>query len=646
MIGLILIIITIISNLINLISGAPVVAKTITSRWGHSSTLVNSNIFFIGGLTEGNVPVTEFLRLDVSKSFSTLKPEWLLLDTVGIPKAIGHTAVRGGLNNNQIIIFGGSASDPATAFTNSLFVYDTISGLLTIPQISQAPPQVSKSLNRRYEHSAAISPTTGEMFIYGGMVDESTGSSNSAILQDLWKIDTKTFKSWIDFPLINNSPGLRTSHTASVVDNKMIIIGGMTGDIPRGMNVIHVFDFDTSSWQINTASGDIPESRREHSAVVANKNIIIYGGTDATKTVLYGDVAVLDTNTWSWTIQDTINPPKKRRGHSATLVGANMIVAFGRTDVSADTNIYVLNILNWTWITEYVPMDLLPFDDHSTSTPVGNITNPKVDDGSRDDAKPKLYLSIIILLSVICGLFLIIIISLITYLVNLQRKIEDGSILVSMRFEATQQPPTQPQLPPQPPQPPMTGRNKPNLFLCLGNKSKKDKHYSQQSTDELVNHSTPTSPLSGPSTPHTNTTRFSNGSGVEFGPPKIVRFSNNTITLHQYSPESEGSNQSQLNIEKETDSIKERLAANDLTPRPSYESMTDLSNVRDSRILYVTNFSPEDYEKDDNEKDQDDYQEEFDDDDEDQDEDQEEFDDDYDEKDQEEEIQEEDYERE
>lgn len=63
--------------------------------------------------------------------------------------------------------------------------------------------------------------------------------------------------------------------------------------------------------------------------MVAKTGIIIYGGTDLNGATIYGDIAVLDTVTWQWLSFSTINTPPGRYCHTATLVGANMIVAFG-----------------------------------------------------------------------------------------------------------------------------------------------------------------------------------------------------------------------------------------------------------------------------------------------------------------------------
>ncbi|GBB90553.1 hypothetical protein RclHR1_17540006 [Rhizophagus clarus] len=546
-------------NYINLILGAPILTTIISPRWGHTATLVGTKIYFIGGRTLGNVLATEFLSLDVSRSFTSLQPEWLLLDTIGVPKTIEHTAVIGGSNNEEIIIFGGGVDDPATALTNSLYIYDTVNNVFTNPNLPNGP-------SRRYDHSAVTTPT-GNMLIYGGYVDQWTGSPTASMTSELWELNTINLNFWNGFSLINNSPGLRRSHTASIVDNKMYILGGVVGNTPLGMNVIYAFDLINNIWEINTATGEIPLPRREFTSVVANKKIIIYGGTDVTRSILYGDVAVLDTDSWTWSKQETANPPPNRSGHTATLVGANMIVAFGSIGSSMiDSSIYILNILDWSWDTQYVPTDL-PSDDSYTT--MKNITNPNINrkNNFENSDTTRIYLIVIIVLAVVCGILFFIIIWYIIYRQIDKHKIATGQHLLGIPYEFNEPPTAQQQQ-----------RIKPRpSFLCLG-KNKRDRHKSTQSAQGLVNSSIPTSPSTVPSTPHTMTMnnrysnnsapfRYSLGSGVGgLGLERYstgsgvgrVTFNDRTETI-QYSPESESSNASPFdNFDDDSETVQRR----------------------------------------------------------------------------------------
>ncbi|CAB4496170.1 unnamed protein product [Rhizophagus irregularis] len=609
-------------NFLNLILGAPILTTNISPRWGHTATLVGTRIYFIGGRTLGNVLATEFLSLDVSKSFTSLQPEWFSFDTVGVPKALGHTAVKGGPNNDQIIIFGGSVDDPVTALTSSLYVYDTVNDEFTNLKLPNGP-------NRRYDHSAVTSPS-GKMLIYGGYVDQWTGSPKALMTSELWELNTINLNTWNGFPSISNSPGLRRSHTASIIENKMYILGGVVSNTPLGMNVIYVFNLLNNVWEVNTATGDVPLPRREFSSVVANEKIIIYGGTDVSRSELYGDVAILDTNTWTWSKQETTNSPPNRSGHTATLVGANMIVAFGSTDSSTiDSSIYILNIINWSWDTQYVPMEL-PSDDSFTT--MKNITNPNINrkNNANNADTTRIYLIVIIVLAVVCGILFIIIIWYVIYKLIDDYKIRAGIHLVGHPYESNPIQSAEPQQPTRP---------RP-AFLCLGRSNKRDKHYSTQSTQSaqglVNNYSIPTSPSTGPSTPHTmtmNNNRYSNNSGSgtfnrhsfasgvggaggigNIGP--FTRFSgvgkvtfSDQPEMFQYSPESEGSNISPFDTfddDSEPVNKKDRLrVSGNIKPKGSVDDIPYQFGT-----LYVSNPDQKESEDEEDDDDEEGYEEE------------------------------------
>jgi hypothetical protein len=63
--------------------------------------------------------------------------------------------------------------------------------------------------------------------------------------------------------------------------------------------------------------------------LVYNDTIIIYGGTTIEGDI-FGDVAVLNITSMSWTLPTTINPPPPRLKHTASIYGDKMLVTFGK----------------------------------------------------------------------------------------------------------------------------------------------------------------------------------------------------------------------------------------------------------------------------------------------------------------------------
>jgi len=58
--------------------------------------------------------------------------------------------------------------------------------------------------------------------------------------------------------------------------------------------------------------------------------VIIHGGVGQNFTGLFNDIAVLDTTTFTWNVIETSGTiPPARYSHTATMIGTNMLIAFG-----------------------------------------------------------------------------------------------------------------------------------------------------------------------------------------------------------------------------------------------------------------------------------------------------------------------------
>ncbi|CAG8531126.1 9727_t:CDS:2 [Racocetra persica] len=369
------------------ISSYPNPVLYVDPRFGHTATLIRDTIYFVGGRTNDNVFTIDFISLNISLEFPINLPPWMELDSTGVPRTVFHSAVAGGINNSKIVVYGGTVTDPASAAMTSLIVYDPSTSLWNSITIPSTPP-------RRHDHSAAILPDNN-MLIFGGEINPTIDILTSFDVGELWGFNTISLSEWQGFPYLANSPGIRVRHTASVIGNKMIILGGFDEkSLFVTMNNIYVFDSENVNWSLINATGQVPSPRSRHSAVG--------NGT------IFGDVAVLDTKYWNWVAPTTINPPAGRFQHTATIVGANMIIAFGRTGATQglDNRIYCLNLLNWTWVDRYVPQ---PFPNKPLVKPPPSTQTPYPTPKSSDSPivqvisiSKELAIGLLVLLILIC----------------------------------------------------------------------------------------------------------------------------------------------------------------------------------------------------------------------------------------------------
>ncbi|KAJ2591485.1 hypothetical protein H4R99_006734 [Coemansia sp. RSA 1722] len=155
----------------------------------------------------------------------------------------------------------------------------------------------------------------------------------------------------------------RVGHTANIINSiDMVIIGGSDGTKLVNMNVVYVYSTSLRQWSRRTTSGKTPVSRRDHVATVVNQtHIVIHGGANFNFSKAFDDVAVLDTDTWTWTTPNVTNAPAARYAHSASQAGPYMLITFGNilsdstTLAKDDYGLYILDTSSWQFVTQFEP---------------------------------------------------------------------------------------------------------------------------------------------------------------------------------------------------------------------------------------------------------------------------------------------------
>ncbi|KAJ2777892.1 hypothetical protein GGI15_004361 [Coemansia interrupta] len=193
---------------------------------------------------------------------------------------------------------------------------------------------------------------------------EDDSNARNLILRDSGDDNAGEVKlmSWTNDTLPNEVSG-RTGHTATMVnDSDMVILGGSDGSRLVGLNVVYVYTASQRQWSRRTATGSIPTARQYHVATVVNSTlIVIHGGANLNLTTAMKDVAVLDTETWTWSAPQISNSPEARFAHSASQAGPYMMIAFGRTVslpssiASDDYGLYILDTTSWSFVTQFDP---------------------------------------------------------------------------------------------------------------------------------------------------------------------------------------------------------------------------------------------------------------------------------------------------
>ncbi|KAF0449647.1 galactose oxidase [Gigaspora margarita] len=122
-------------------------------------------------------------------------------------------------------------------------------------------------------------------------------------------------------------------YSATLLNDSILCIGGKFGSVYACQTnsnqelPISIFNINNNTWRIITTSGQIPTKKCDHASVYIpqhNRILLFYGLDDIT-------INSLDTLTFTWTIPVILNsggPPRRLTRHTATLIGAYVLIAF------------------------------------------------------------------------------------------------------------------------------------------------------------------------------------------------------------------------------------------------------------------------------------------------------------------------------
>ncbi|KAJ7168475.1 hypothetical protein C8R46DRAFT_235279 [Mycena filopes] len=302
-------------------------------RWGQATSLITNSLFIQGGKQDPDnsmgynsaLAKDELLYLPLNSSFSADSPPWQLIDNTNSagPFVAWHTLSA--YNSSMLLLFGGMPSPtvPLATQPDSGWILDVNN--LQQPQFTQEPSSWGGEPMRRIHH-AAVSSTTGEVYLFGG---EKADDSLEAF-SDHYVFNPNT-DSFALLPTDNAPPAL-TGHAAVILPNGQILIfGGLSSGGLLSFNTLYVFDTKSNSWSSQTVSyGDVPPPRRAFASTLLDEStLLIHGGCDAVFQRTYSDGWIYNITNTTWTSVSALEALGQRRDHFAVSYGEEVLFGFG-----------------------------------------------------------------------------------------------------------------------------------------------------------------------------------------------------------------------------------------------------------------------------------------------------------------------------
>ncbi|PKY58699.1 hypothetical protein RhiirA4_480826 [Rhizophagus irregularis] len=337
---------------------------TLVERDRHTASYMDNKIYFLGGSTEQYpIGTNDFFYLDVSIPFnldSTLPIYDLSNDARYIhPHSYGASTICGP-NKDTIFLICGVSEDN--------FYYRFINNKEWV--------QDSSIFSSGVQWKSVVCNKNGSYIYTYGRYD----NANKYVMT----IEDTTRNSVLSNLNIMNylAPAIL------LPDGRIAYIGEILSENLWFRN-IYIYNTNDGTWRNMSTSGIEPSPRHSHTMVLTQDGlIIIYGGMNNIHLGPSPDqILVLDTKvdpfTWSTPNIDPAPSSAPYGGHTATLVGNYMIIAFGfyrnaTRDFIYSNQIHMIDVSeknNYKWVKNFIPTKSAIIDGTSGGTETtSNIT--------------------------------------------------------------------------------------------------------------------------------------------------------------------------------------------------------------------------------------------------------------------------------
>ncbi|KAK1222890.1 hypothetical protein PQX77_014312 [Marasmius sp. AFHP31] len=311
---------------------------------GHTVTLVGDTAWVFGGCDDKDT-AKDLYCFDVETN------QWSYPETLGElpPPSRAHSATL--IDRHRILVFGGGQ---AAQYSDAVHILDTSTRKWTRPIIEEGPEHERPAARRA--HTAVY--YKGKVWIFGGgngmtalndvwALDVGTGGSGgdkeslsghgSANVRMEWqRIHTTGVRGRDGNPMV---PSPRGYHTANLIGNMMIVIGGSDGK--DCFSEVWCLNLDTLHWTLI----DLPQSykRLSHTSTQVGSYLFIQGGHDGAEYV--SDMKLFNLITLQYETRPILGKSPVARGYHVSLLHDSRIFYFGGYNgTHAYDDVYIVDL--------------------------------------------------------------------------------------------------------------------------------------------------------------------------------------------------------------------------------------------------------------------------------------------------------------
>jgi hypothetical protein len=215
-------------------------------------------------------------------------------------------------------------------FLNNSLIYIITFGVL-LQLLVEVKSQATYKPDLRYAHTATL--IDNKIYILGGEIPPRF--SGKAPKETILYLDVSTPFNTNEVKYVDISNNILPSHRYAIAskggvnNSTLFLYGGQTfGN--QTMELVYAFDAQHNAWFVPKPTGKPPVGKDYMFPVIDYNGLLYMFGGSAPGVGFVNDMFILDTIHFTWGKSNAINPPSNRDGYSAVFLPNKTIVYIGK----------------------------------------------------------------------------------------------------------------------------------------------------------------------------------------------------------------------------------------------------------------------------------------------------------------------------